>query len=279
MDRYMAAGAKVRKGGRDGNTTCVVAEACHSSRLQHRPSHRKHFLGQNVSGVVFGLYFCAPMATEQIDPTIPEALLPLDERGFRIIDEAARIFWTNGIRSVTMDDIARELGISKKTLYLYVKDKNDLVTKVLKHTSCRFHDHIRSIQEQELNAIDEMYAIVQYISQESAKFHPSLYFDLAKYHPDACRIMDDGKQVQVVKQVADNMEKGIREGLYRDNLNVPLIAKLYVVRFDQVMSVEMGRFTEKYSMAEINWELFRYHIRGIASKKGIDYLEKKVTKA
>lgn len=212
-------------------------------------------------------------------PIVPEALLPLDERGLRIVDEAARIFWTNGIRSVTMDDVSRELGISKKTLYLYVKDKNDLVTKVLTHTSCRFHDHIRSIQAQQLNAIDEMYAIAQYIAGESAKFHPSLYFDLAKYHPDACRIMDQGKQVEVVEMVAANMEKGIREGLYRENLNVPLIAKLYVVRFDQVMSVEMGRLTEKFSLAEINWELFRYHIRGIANKKGIDHLEKKVTKA
>lgn len=250
-----------------------------SSGLGSRLSHWKHFLGQNVSAVVLGLYFCAPMAAEQIEPNIPEALLPLDERGFRIVDEAARIFWTNGIRSVTMDDIARELGISKKTLYLYVKDKNDLVTKVLTHTSCRFHDHICGIQGQGLNAIDEMYAIAQYIATESAKFHPSLYFDLAKYHPDACRIMDQGKQVEVVDQVAANMEKGMREGLYRDNLNVPLLAKLYVVRFDQAMSVETGRFTEKYSLAEINWELFRYHIRGIASRKGIDYLEKKVTKA
>ncbi len=219
------------------------------------------------------------MANEPSEVTTPDVLHALDERGLRIIDDAARVFWTNGIRSVTMDDISRELGISKKTLYLYVKDKNDLVTKVLMHTSGRFHEHIRGIQRQELNAIDEMYAIAQFIATESAKFHPSLYFDLAKYHPDACRIMDQGKQVEVVVMVAANMEKGIREGLYRENLNVPLIAKLYVVRFDQVMSAEMGRFTEKYSMAEINWELFRYHIRGIASKKGIDYLEKKVTKA
>lgn len=219
------------------------------------------------------------MAAEQPVSTTLEALLPLDERGLRIVDDAARVFWTNGIRSMTMDDVARELGISKKTLYLYVKDKNDLVTKVLMQTNCRFHEHIHGILQQGLNAIDEMYAIAQYIAGEMARFHPSLYFDLAKYHPDACRIMDQGKQVEVVDMVAANMEKGMREGLYRENLNVPLIAKLYVVRFDQVMSVEQARLTEKFSLAEINWELFRYHIRGIASKKGMDHLEKKLTKA
>lgn len=211
-----------------------------------------------------------------LDPAEPQQTL--DERGLRIVEDAARIFWTNGIRSVTMDDVARELGISKKTLYLYVKDKNDLVTKVFTHTSCRFHEHIGSIQQQGLNAIDEMYAIAQFIAAETGKVHPSLYFDLAKYHPQACRIMDEGKQVRVVAMVAANMEKGMREGLYRANINVPLIAKLYVVRFDQAMSMELGRLTERMSMAEINWELFRYHIRGIASKKGMEYLEKKVTK-
>ena len=219
------------------------------------------------------------MAAEPTQQNLPEALLPLDERGHRIVCDAGRIFWTKGIRSVTMDDIARELGISKKTLYLYVKDKNDLVTRVLLNTSCRFHEHIRSIQAQGLNAIDEMYAIAQFIGGESNKIHPSLHFDLAKYHPDACRIMDQGKQVEVVAMVAANMEKGIAEGLYRENLNVPLIAKLYVVRFDQAMTMELGRLTDRYSLAEINWELFRYHIRGIASKKGLDHLEKKVTQA
>lgn len=233
---------------------------------------------KNVSCVWVGLYFCAPMATEQPAPNTPETPLPLDERWQRIVEGSARVFWTNGIRSVTMDDIAGELGISKKTLYLYVKDKSDLVTKVLQFTSARYHAHVTAIQEQGLNAIDEMFAIAQYISAEVSKLHPSLYFDLAKYYPEACRIMDQGKQVEVVRQVAQNMEKGMREGYYREDLNVPLLAKLYMVRFDQAMSVEQAKLAERYSMSEINWELFRYHIRGIASKKGLDYLEKRMSK-
>jgi AcrR family transcriptional regulator len=202
-----------------------------------------------------------------------------EERSLRIVEEAAKVFWSRGIRSVTMDDIARELGISKKTLYLHVSDKNDLVTRVMRHISAGFQQQVREIRAQGLNAIDEMYAIAQYIAGVVTRLHPSIHHDLAKYHPEACQIMDQGKQVEVVEMVADNMEKGMREGLYREDLNVPLIARLYAVRFDRVMSVEMGRLTERYSMAEINWELFRYHIRGIASRKGIEYLEKKVTKA
>jgi TetR/AcrR family transcriptional regulator, cholesterol catabolism regulator len=203
---------------------------------------------------------------------------PLDERGVRILEEATKVFWKYGLRSVTMDDVARHLGISKKTLYLYVQDKSDLVTKVLNCTSERFHREIHSIQAQGLNAIDEMLAVAQYISTQTAAFHPSMYYDLAKYYPEACRILEKGKQVEVVREITENMEKGIREGLYREDINVPLLAKLYVVRFDQAMSMEIGALTDKYSLAEINWELFRYHIRGIASKKGLDHLEKKVAK-
>jgi TetR/AcrR family transcriptional regulator, cholesterol catabolism regulator len=205
-------------------------------------------------------------------------LQPMDERGLRILDEAAKVFWKFGIKSVTMDDVARHLGISKKTLYLYVTDKADLVTRVLNGTSDRIHAEVTRLQGQGLNAIDEMHAITLYIAKETTAFHPSIYYDLAKYYPEACRVMDENKQQLVVKQLTTNMEKGIREGLYRADLNVPLLARLYVVRFDQAMTIEIGGMLGKHSLGEINWELFRYHIRGIASKKGLDYLDKKVTK-
>ncbi|MFT3884393.1 MAG: TetR/AcrR family transcriptional regulator [Flavobacteriales bacterium] len=202
---------------------------------------------------------------------------PSDSKALRIVEGATKVFWKFGIRSVTMDDVARHLGISKKTLYQYVTDKSDLVTKVLNNTSDRFCREIDRIRANGYNAIEEMLAIASYISKQVSAFHPSIYFDLAKYYPEACRIMDTNKQVLVVEQIAENMRRGVREGLYRADVNVPLIAKLYVVRFDNAMTMEMGRATD-LSLAEMNWELFRYHIRGIASDKGLKYLEKKVTK-
>lgn len=220
----------------------------------------------------------APRMADEIDLTDQQGADPSDAKAQRIVEEATKVFWKYGVKSVTMDDVARHLAISKKTLYQYVADKGDLVLKVLNATSDRFHRHINGIQASGLNAIDEMLAIANYIAQETASFHPSIYYDLAKYYPAACRIMDRGKQVDVVRQITANMEKGIREGLYRDDINVPLLAKLYVVRFDQAMTEELGHLMGRYSLADMNWELFRYHIRGIASKKGMDYLEKKVTK-
>ena len=206
-------------------------------------------------------------------------LAPLDERGERLIEDVSRVFFSRGIRSVSMDDLARELGISKKTIYVYVKNKDDLVTKVLMRLSDRFNAQIDGIQAQGLNAVDEMYAIAQFIAGETMKWHPSLNYDLAKYHPDACRIADQGKEVEIVEKVARNMEKGVREGLYRPDIDVSLLSKLYVVRFDRAMGDQVAGLLQHRTMAEINWELFRYHIHGIASKKGVDYLEKKLAKA
>ncbi|HEX2617933.1 MAG TPA: TetR/AcrR family transcriptional regulator [Flavobacteriales bacterium] len=215
--------------------------------------------------------------TEKISLLDQQGPEPSDSKGLRIVEEATKVFWKYGIRSVTMDDVARHLGISKKTLYQYVTDKSDLVTKVLNNTSDRFSVEIDRIRANGHNAIDEMLAIASYISKQISAFHPSIYFDLAKYYPEACRIMDKNKQVLVVEQIAENMRKGMREGLYRADMNVPLLAKLYVVRFDHAMTMEMGQQTG-LGLAEMNWELFRYHIHGIASDKGIKYLEKKVTK-
>lgn len=215
--------------------------------------------------------------TEKITLADQQGPEPSDSKGLRIVEEATKVFWKYGIKSVTMDDVARHLGISKKTLYQYVTDKSDLVTKVLNSSSDRFTLEIDRIRAVGYNAIDEMLAIASYISKQISAFHPSIYFDLAKYYPEACRIMDKNKQVLVVEQIAENMRKGVREGLYRSDVNVPLIAKLYVVRFDNAMTMEMGQQTGM-GLAEMNWEVFRYHIRGIASDKGLKYLEKKVTK-
>jgi hypothetical protein len=77
--------------------------------------------------------------------------------------------------------------------------------------------------------------------------------------------------------VSENMEKGIREGLYRPDLNIDVIARIYISRFDVTFDGELFP-QDKYRFEDVIWEMFRYHIRGIASDKGVKYLIKKVQK-
>ncbi|HRD52295.1 MAG TPA: TetR/AcrR family transcriptional regulator [Flavobacteriales bacterium] len=205
-------------------------------------------------------------------------LEPTDDRLKRILDETARIFWSLGIKSVTMDDVASRLAMSKKTLYQYVSDKNDLVDRVLKHLSSCYKcdvDLVRARKNQ--NAIDELYAVTTTVAGHMQGIHPSIHFDLQKYHPEAFGAMRTTKRKEIFECMTENMERGIKEGLYREDLNIPMIATIYIARFDMVFDGTLFP-PEKFSLDDLHWEIFRYHVRGIASKKGLDHLEKKLSK-
>lgn len=200
-----------------------------------------------------------------------------DLRGERLVEEAAKVFWTYGIKSMTMDDMSARLGISKKTLYQHVKDKNDLVEKVLAHIASDFKCVVDESMGRDKNAIDELFDITTTVAQRLKDIHPSIHFDLEKYHPEAFRQMIATKREEIYTTTTDNLERGIQEGLYREDLNIPMIATIYIARFDMVFDGELFP-PDRFNMDELHWELFRYHIRGIASAKGLKYLQKKVVK-
>ena len=192
-----------------------------------------------------------------------------------ILDQALRLFMRHGIKSMTMDDVANHLHISKKTLYQFVTDKNDLVERAVarmhtSHTAC-----IDDICGRGLNAIDEQYEIAKYLAGLLSQVHPSIHYDLEKYHPKAWEQFHRQKRMHIDQCITRNMLKGIKEGFYRDDLNVDVVAKLYMARFDVLFDGELFPM-DKYSFADITWESFRYHIHGIASSKGVHYLMKKM---
>ena len=201
----------------------------------------------------------------------------MEEREDQIIDQSTKVFMRLGIRSVNMDDIAQHLRISKKTLYQFVKDKKDLVKRVVQHTCEQHRTSINAICERGLNAVDEQFEISRFISSQVGQMHPSIHFDLQKYHAEAWDLLHNTEKADIYRCLTLNMTKGIKEGLYRADLNIPVVAKIYIARFDVSFDGELFPQTE-YNFQDVIWELFRYHIRGIASEKGLKYLEKKVKK-
>jgi AcrR family transcriptional regulator len=201
----------------------------------------------------------------------------MDEKEVQIIDQASKVFMRLGIRSVNMDDIAQHLRISKKTLYQYVKDKNELVMRTVKHITDDHHTCILGICEQGHNAIDESYEITRFVASQVGQMHPSIHFDLEKYHPEAWQLLQSREREDIYRCVSENITKGIAGGLYRDDLNVDIIVRIYISRFDVTFDGELFP-ADKYRFEDVVWELFRYHIRGIASDKGLKYLVKKVKK-
>lgn len=183
-----------------------------------------------------------------------------------------------GVKSVTMEDVSRELGISKKTLYTHVVDKKELVEKVIHFDFDVVNDCFMDVFDKEgLNAIEQLFE-VNYFMRNILKYHSfSLDYDLKKYYPDLFKEISERKQHEMYKSVLKNMKKGKTEGIYRKELNEELIAKLYVSR---IVSAHDSEFMtiEDFIAPDAYKEYFVYHIRGIANEKGIKILEDNIDK-
>jgi AcrR family transcriptional regulator len=193
-----------------------------------------------------------------------------------LIIKIAEVIMTYGVRSVNMDDIARHLSISKKTLYKHFKDKSEIINEIIA-LHMRMEDKmICTIINNSQNAIDEMIQISQSVNETLKKMHPSIIFDLQKYYPESYQMFEKQKN-EISSCIISNLKRGIDEGLYRSNLNSEIISTLYLEAIENIWDPEKFPPT-KYSFAQIHTELIRYHIRGIASSKGIEYLQIRIKK-
>jgi AcrR family transcriptional regulator len=194
------------------------------------------------------------------------------EKEQQIIADAIKVFMTYGIKSVTMDDIARHMRMSKKTLYQYVSDKNDLVKKCLDHDCQVSEATIKEILTKGMNAIEENFEISKHIVDDLKNIHPSIFYDLEKYYPDAWNTMHELRHEFVAVVMQQNMEKGIKEGLYRSDLDVALMTRLWVSRLNIIFDPNFFSLSD-FNLAQVYRQMFVHHVRGIASNEGLKYIE------
>ncbi|MFN5318481.1 MAG: TetR/AcrR family transcriptional regulator [Bacteroidia bacterium] len=196
----------------------------------------------------------------------------MSEKQETILRKAAALFMRCGIKSVTMDDVCRELGISKKTLYQFVRDKNDLILQVLNHDICEDEKAIRTIQNSGRPALDELLQIQNMVSGKIKNMHSSIIYDLRKYYPEAWNKMMQYRNEFVVGSIEQNILKGQKEGVFRTDLHAAVIARIYSSRMEVVMDASLFEGLN-LNTAEIYSEAMLYHIRGIATDKGLSYLK------
>ncbi|PJB14814.1 MAG: hypothetical protein CO118_06615 [Flavobacteriales bacterium CG_4_9_14_3_um_filter_32_8] len=200
---------------------------------------------------------------------------PIPDKETELLLAVTELFMKLGIKSLTMDDISSHLGISKKTLYQFVTDKKDLVKKALElainKEECLLDDVCGNVE----NAIDELLAINEKISKKLQTIQPAVMYDLQKYYPEAWKVMENHKKCFVYDMVVNNINTGILQGYYRENVSPEIIASIYITMIDKIFDSDVFP-SQKYSFSSIHKEMARYHIRGIASEKGINYLVKRL---
>ena len=200
----------------------------------------------------------------------------LDQRGQELLMKTAGFFMQNGIKSHTMDDVSKFLGISKKTLYTYVSSKVDLVNRAM---TLLMENDVQACNEviaMKGNAIDKIYAINKRVSEKLEQTQPVIIYDLKNHYPEAWEIVQKHKSQFILMEIKNSLLDGIEEGLFRD-MNVEIIATanvnlIYSIFEDKIFP------SHKYSFSQIHNEILRYHIRGIANKKGLAYIEELIKK-
>ncbi len=196
-----------------------------------------------------------------------------DDPKFRtILDKTAELVYELGIRNLNMDDISRNLKISKKTLYQYVKSKEDLIEKLFYYDDLRWDDEFSKIRLDGLNAIDILLKASLMVSEEMAKVNPQLKFELKKYYEPIFNKFLEKKHKHIFNMISKNIERGINEGLYRSDINIELVAGLYVRNLVEMHNKDFCMI-ENISFIEVFEVMFENHIRAISNAEGITYFE------
>lgn len=192
-----------------------------------------------------------------------------------IIKCALGMFNKFGIRSVTMDDVAQELGISKKTIYKYFENKADLVHKSVLITYEKLQHKLEKIHAEAENSIDELIEIDKVIGVVMENHNPGMRYQLQKYYPRTYNLLYEGRHDLIHKVISENIEKGKQDGLFRKEADTQIITFLYCSKVE-TMPEEEQELLEKHSLKYMTRQALEYHIRGIATARGLDYLEKKL---
>lgn len=220
----------------------------------------------------FGNFFCV-MSFRLI--FAPHFIL-MESTKEKILNKAGDSFLKYGFKSFTMDDIANDLGISKKTIYKYFGNKKDLVTQTVSfiHDDCLCK--IDNVSQLGYNAIEENFEIKKIFKDFfQASTDESPMYQLEKYYPKVYeKVMT--KEFAVFQEcISKNIEKGISEGLYRGNIDINIATRFY---FALIMAVhDDDIFTyNKNTIKKLEIDALEYHTRSIATKRGIEELEKQL---
>lgn len=146
----------------------------------------------------------------------------------RIRQKADELFMRYGLRSVSMDDIANALGISKKTIYQYFADKNELVDAVLEEMLNHNKENCDKNRNESTNSVDEVFMSMEMIEQMFRNMHPSVIFDMQKYHPQAFSRYLTHKNDFLYNIIRTNLERGIKEELYRPEIDIEIMSRFRV---------------------------------------------------
>jgi AcrR family transcriptional regulator len=193
-----------------------------------------------------------------------------------ILETSNELFLNLGFKSVTMDEIASKLGVSKKTIYKYFANKTELVAAVTDYMFDTVSCGIDGICALKMNPIEEIFSIKRFIMRNLKDEKSSPQYQLQKYYPKIYASLTQ-KQFHVMQVcVLNNLKKGIENGLYRKSIDLEFISRIYFNGMVGIKDKDLFPLTD-YSMNTLMNHYLEYHLRGISTEKGLQELKKQLT--
>lgn len=191
----------------------------------------------------------------------------------RILTIAETMFTKYGVKSITMDDIARKLAISKKTIYQFFRDKDSLIFEVTKNHIARDEQALNEIHKICVDPIDEVLKISDYIKKHLASVNTVILFEIEKYYPKSYDLIQKHHEKRVFDLLIENMKKGKEQGLYREEIDVDILARLRMEQVRTGCNPEIFP-ASKYPASTVHYQIFSNFIFGICTLKGHKLINK-----
>lgn len=191
----------------------------------------------------------------------------------RIKEKADELYRRYGVKSVTMDEIASQLGVSKKTIYQSYKDKNELVDAVIENMLEYNKVCCNTSRQKATNAIQEIYLGMETLQEMLDNMNPSILYDIERGHPQTFNKFKEFKYNFLFELMKSNIERGKKEGLYREDINTEFISK---VRIEMIMLAFNEEIfpKHKYSLVYIQQQLLEYFLYALVTPKGYKLITK-----
>jgi len=189
----------------------------------------------------------------------------------QLLIQAQKMFTTHGIKNLTMDMIAKSLKMSKKTIYVMVRDKSDLVREVIERYIQEEIKMFTEFRGKTENPLHELVLVINRALEQTEGFNPETLFDMQRHYPESYKLFINHRNTFLYQQLVANMQDGVEQGYFRTNLKTDIIAKIYTGQL-QIL-VDQSLFpAAKYPFVSILKEYLDYHLRAIVTAKGLEEL-------
>ncbi len=195
-----------------------------------------------------------------------------NERFLEWVEPIKDLFYAYGLKNLSMDELSSRLGISKKTLYTFVRNKEELIEKVFLHEESKVLKLKEIVDKEQINAIEKLLRISQMVHGEMKRINPMIRFEMEKYYRQTFDKYVENKRKYIFEGMKINIRQGIEEKIYRDDINIDLVATIYLNSFVELHNSDICKILD-INFIQLFEVMFENHIRAISTATGLAYFE------